>query len=73
MINNYFKQQVISTSKLSVLQSFGLENDVSQQFVSVILREFVSVYVDIVSGIVTPVASERRRSAIALESGKGIK
>lgn len=47
---------------LSLLHNFGfgglgLENDVSQQLVSGIFSEFVSVYVDIVSGIVTPVAS----------------
>lgn len=58
---------------LSVLDSFGLENEVSQQFVSGILREFVNVYVESVSGIVTPVASDSNLSAIARESGRGIK
>lgn len=62
---------------LSLLHNFGLgfgfENDVSQQFVSGILWEFVSVYVEWLSGIVTPVASVNKRSAIARESGRGIK
>jgi hypothetical protein len=58
---------------LSLLHNLGLENEVSQQFVSGILCEFVNVYVEIVSGIVTPVASVNNLSAIALESGNGIK
>lgn len=62
---------------LSLLHSFdfvmGLENEVSQQFVSGIFGEFVSVYVESVSGIVTHVASDSNCSAIARESGKGIK
>lgn len=61
------------TSIESLLHSFGFENEVSQQLVSGILCEFVKVYVDMVSGMVTPVASVKRRSAIALESGNGIK
>lgn len=62
---------------LSLLHSFGFvigfENDVSQQFVSDSFGVFVNVYVEIVSGIVTHVASESKRSAIARESGRGIK
>lgn len=62
---------------LSLLTSFGLgfgfENDVSQQLVLGIFTEFVSEYVGIVSGIVTPVASESSRSAMIRDSSTGMR
>jgi hypothetical protein len=61
---------------LSALFNFfglGFEKDVSQQLLSDILCEFVNVYVGSESGSVTHVASVSKRSAIARESGNGIK
>jgi hypothetical protein len=77
IVSKSFEYQQL-TSRLSTLLiilglDFGFVNDVSQQFVSDILCELDNVYVGIESGNVTHVASLRSLSAIARESGNGIK